>query len=67
VLYEAQQQRARRFGPGVGGLSAEQQRELQAFFLLRTVREGGTVLARLLARPPRSWQRAHFRDAAVVE
>mmetsp|Transcript_35997 Transcript_35997/g.80114 ORF Transcript_35997/g.80114 Transcript_35997/m.80114 type:complete len:330 (-) Transcript_35997:444-1433(-) len=55
VMYEAQQQRIRKFGRS-GDLTPEQQRIVKAALMMRSVREGPTVIRELLNRPPQPWQ-----------
>ncbi|GFH11335.1 SpoU_methylase domain-containing protein [Haematococcus lacustris] len=61
VMYEAQQQRLRRTGRHAD-LTQQQARDLTAALMLRSVREGPTVVRELLTRPPPRWQAPRIKN-----
>jgi tRNA (guanosine-2'-O-)-methyltransferase len=66
IMYEAHNQRVRKLGKN-GDLTEEEQKKLRAFLMMRSVREGPTLLKELLDRPPRFWQERGFKKAFQQE
>ncbi|GAX77510.1 hypothetical protein CEUSTIGMA_g4954.t1 [Chlamydomonas eustigma] len=66
IMYEAQSQRVRKLGKN-GDLTEDEKQKLQAFLMMRSVREGPTLLKEMLDRPPRFWQERGFKKAFQQE
>ena len=55
IMYQAQQHRIQKLGSS-GDLSEDQKKILTAALMLRSTREGPTLIKELISRPPQSWQ-----------
>ena len=61
IMYTAQQQRIAKLGSS-GDLSADEKTMLTAALMLRSVREGPTLMKELLSRPAHKWQVMNQRE-----
>lgn len=62
IMYTAQQQRIAKLGSS-GDLLADEKKMLTAALMLRSVREGPTLIRELLNRPPHKWQSVDQRES----